>query len=67
MPVLSGLRLIPGGAAPVGPVSSDPLVFQRECVDAFVVSWRARGFSQVTIDNDVGLLERALSELGCPA
>ncbi len=67
MPVVSGLRLIAGGAVPVGPVVSDPLVFQRECVDAFVASWRARGFSPVTIDNDVGLLERALSALGRPA
>jgi integrase/recombinase XerD len=67
VPVVSGLRLIPGGAAPVEPAASDPLVFQRECVDAFVASWRARGFSQVTIDNDIGLLERTLSALGRPA
>jgi len=67
MPVANGLRLIPGGAVPVEPVASDPLVFQRECVDAFVASWRARGFSQVTIDNDVGLLERTLAALGRPA
>jgi integrase/recombinase XerD len=36
-------------------------------VDAFVASWRARGFSQVTIDNDTGLLERTLAALGRPA
>jgi len=46
-------------------------VFQQECVDGFVASWRARGFSQVTIDNDIGLLERARAapdrgdEVGC--
>lgn len=62
-----GLRLIPGGAIPVQPVTSDPFVFQRECVDAFVASWRARGFSLVTIDNDIGLLERVLAALGRPA
>ena len=62
-----GLRLIPGGAGPVEPVTLDPFVFQRECVEAFVASWRARGFSPVTIDNDVGLLERALAALGRPA
>ena len=67
MPMVSGLRLIPGGAASVELVASDPLVFQRECVDAFVASWRARGFSEVTIDNDTGLLERTLSALGRPA
>jgi integrase/recombinase XerD len=67
VPVASGLRLIPGGATPVESAVSDPLVFQQECVDAFVASWRARGFSQVTIDNDIGLLERTLSALGRPA
>nr|WP_244880738.1 hypothetical protein [Mycolicibacterium gilvum] len=36
-------------------------------MDAFVASWRARGFSPVTIDNDIGLLERALAALGRPA
>src|SRR5919197_4376971 len=36
-------------------------------VDAFVASWRARGFSQVTIENDIGLLERTLKALGRPA
>ena len=58
------LRVIPGGAVPVEPASSDPFVFQRECVEAFVASWRARGFSQVTIDNDAGLLERTSAALG---
>lgn len=67
MQVAEGLRLIPGGAGPVEPVTLDPFVFQRECVEAFVASWRARGFSPVTIDNDVGLLERALAALGRPA
>ncbi len=65
---VEGLRLIPGGAAPVEAVAADPVVFQRECVDAFVASWHARGFSPVTIDNDIGLLERTLTALGgCPA
>ncbi|MGO9100955.1 MAG: tyrosine-type recombinase/integrase [Mycobacterium sp.] len=65
--MVEGLRLIPGGAVPIGPVESDPYVFQQECVDAFVASWRARGFSPVTIDNDIGLLERTLAALGRPA
>lgn len=67
MPVVENLRLIPGGAVAVEPAVADPVVFQRECVDAFVASWRARGFSPVTIDNDIGLLERALAALGRPA
>lgn len=62
-----GLRLIPGGAVAVASASSDPLAFQQDCVDAFVASWRARGFSPVTIENDVGLLERTLAALGRPA
>ncbi|MFE6925325.1 tyrosine-type recombinase/integrase [Nocardia sp. NPDC057663] len=62
-----GLRLIPGNVVPVESVESDPVVFQRNCVDAFVASWRARGFSPVTIDNDIGLLERTLTALGRPA
>nr|WP_235916739.1 tyrosine-type recombinase/integrase [Spelaeibacter cavernicola] len=65
--MVGGLRLIPGGAVAGEPVSSDPLVFQQDCVDAFVASWRARGFSPVTIDNDIGLLERTLAALGCAA
>jgi integrase/recombinase XerD len=36
-------------------------------VEAFVASWRARGFSTVTIDNDIGVLERTLAALGRPA
>jgi site-specific recombinase XerD len=64
---VEGLRLIPGGAAPVGSIPADPVVFQRECVDAFVASWWARGISSVTIDNDIGLLERALTALRRPA
>ena len=36
-------------------------------MDAFVASWRARGFSPVTIENDTGLLERVLAALGRPA
>lgn len=61
------LRVIAGGAVPVEPVSRDPWAFQASCVEAFVASWRARGFSPVTIDNDIGLLERTLAALGRPA
>lgn len=46
---------------------TDPWQFQAACVDACVASWRARGFSPVTIDNDIGLLERTLAALGRPA
>ncbi|MGH3684673.1 MAG: tyrosine-type recombinase/integrase [Pseudonocardiaceae bacterium] len=62
----SGLRVIKGGVL-VEPVALDPWEFQALCVDAFVASWRARGFSPVTIDNDTGLLEWTLTALGRPA
>jgi site-specific recombinase XerD len=41
--------------------------YQADCVEAFVLSWQARGFSPTTIENDVGLLERTLTALGRPA
>ncbi|KJY28493.1 recombinase, partial [Streptomyces sp. NRRL S-444] len=58
------LQVIAGGAVPQGPLTTDPWQFQIACVDAFVASWRARGFSPVTIDNDIGQLERTLKALG---
>ncbi|WP_031160263.1 hypothetical protein [Streptosporangium roseum] len=58
------LRVVEGGAVPVGPLTTDPREYQAECVAAFVASWRARGFSPVTIDNDTGLSERAVKALG---
>ncbi|GGV72375.1 hypothetical protein GCM10010277_85170 [Streptomyces longisporoflavus] len=61
------LQVIAGGAVPQEPLTRDPWQFQTMCVDAFVASWWARGFSPVTIDNDIGLLERTLAALGRPA
>jgi integrase/recombinase XerD len=63
----SRLRVLEGGAVPREPLTRDPWQFQAACVEAFVASWRARGFSPVTIDNDVGVLERTLAALGRPA
>lgn len=63
----SQLRVIEGGAVLLEPVTADPREFQAECVEAFVASWRARGFSLVTVENDIGLLERTLTALGRPA
>ncbi|UED84720.1 hypothetical protein [Streptomyces profundus] len=60
------MQVIASGAVE-GPLSSDPWQFQAICVDAFVASWQARGFSPVTVDNDIGLLERTLTALGWPA
>lgn len=64
--MVAGLRVITGGVAAV-PVQAEPWEFQALCAEAFVASWRARGFSPVTIDNDIGLLERTLNALGRPA
>lgn len=61
------LRLLDGGAVADTETPRDPDRFQEACVEAFVASWRARGFSPVTIDNDTGLLERTLVALGRPA
>jgi integrase len=65
--VESRLRVIEGRTVPEAPVAWDPWEFQALCVEAFVASWRARGFSPVTVDNDIGLLERTLKALGRPA
>ncbi|MFC7646225.1 hypothetical protein ACFQX6_48935 [Streptosporangium lutulentum] len=62
--VRSRLQIVQGGGVPQEPVTTDPWQFQAECVEAFVASWTARGFSPVTIDNDTGLLERTLTALG---
>jgi len=67
VPVGPTLRVLDGGTVPAAEVIADPWEFQAACVEAFVASWRARGFSPVTIDNDIGLLERALKALGRPA
>jgi site-specific recombinase XerD len=53
-----------GGAAPS---ALDAASFQAACVDAFVSSRSARGFSAITIENGTGVLERFLEVLGVPA
>jgi len=66
----SRLRLVEGaGGAACGTASArpDPVAFQRECVDAFVGSQVAQGFSRVTIENGTGVLERFLALAGKPA
>lgn len=63
----SHLRVISGRTVRLDGVPGDPWEFQALCVDAFVASWHARGFSPVTVENDTGLLERVLHALGRPA
>lgn len=61
------LRVLEGRTVQPMVLSRDPEVFQAACVEAFIASWQARGFSPVTIENDTGLLERMLVALGRPA
>ncbi len=60
------LRVVQGAAQPA-PSPLDADAFQAACVDAFVSSWSARGFSPVFIENASGVLERFLSMLAVPA
>lgn len=63
-----GLQVVPGRLdAQVDARPVDPDAFQAECVAAYVASWTARGFSPVTIENESGVLARALVLLGRPA
>jgi integrase/recombinase XerD len=61
------LQVVGGAAIEVPAVPVDPMVYQAGCVEAFVASWSARGFSPVTIENDIGVLDRMLRSLGRPA
>ena len=60
------LRVI-SGAAPAAASVLDASAFQAGCVDGFVASWSARGFSPVTIENAAGVLDRFLELLAIPA
>ena len=63
----SVLRVIDGRSVVADQAPADPVRFQNDCLDAYLASWTARGFSPVTIENDTGLLERTLTLLGRPA
>jgi integrase/recombinase XerD len=54
---------------PTGPArcAPDPGAFQQACIDAFGGSQVAQGFSQITIDNGTGVLERFLALADRPA
>ena len=64
----SGLRVVTGGsAAEAIEAPPDPAVFQEECLTAFEASQVARGFSERTIVNGAGTLQRFLDACGRPA
>ncbi len=67
MPVAEARLRLVDGDRDVGGLPSDPLVFQAECVEAFVASWTVRGFAASTVGTDAGVLERMLAALGRPA
>ena len=67
---MTQLRVLPGGsAAPPSALATaaDPMTFHAACVEAYVASQVARGFSQTTMDNGAGVLERFLTACGRPA
>lgn len=61
------LRVVNGESVAAAAEPTDPWLFQARCVEAYVLSWVARGFSPVTVENDTGVLERMLAALGRPA
>jgi integrase/recombinase XerD len=62
------LHSVQGTAALPLPVEFvDPVAYQSGCVDGFVASQVARGFSSTTIDNGTGVLERFLVLAAKPA
>jgi integrase/recombinase XerD len=62
------LRVVAGGAAAEAVYTSpDPAGFQEECLRAFEASQVARGFSELTIVNGGGTLQRFLDACGRPA
>ena len=67
----NGLRVVPGGAAGTAAEAimpaPDPAAFQEECLRAFEASQVARGFSEHTIGNGAGTLQRFLAACGRPA
>jgi integrase len=63
-----GLRVVAGGAVVEAVnASRDPMAFQEECLRAFEASQVARGFSELTIVNGGGTLQRFLDACGSPA
>ena len=62
-----GLHLVPVDRPALSGAPPDPEVFQAGCIEAYQASQVARGFSQLTIDNGTGTLERFLASCGHPA
>ncbi len=63
----AGLRVVHGSGQVAISESLDPDRFQTDCVDGYVASWVARGFSQATVDSATARLERVLAAVAKPA
>jgi Transposase DDE domain group 1 len=71
---VGGTNRAPGRAGGAGSTAAeairpapDPVAFQEECLRAFEASQIARGFSEQTIGNGAGTLQRFLAACGRPA
>lgn len=64
---IHGLRVVQGAAPDTEATPPDPDAYQAACVEAYVASQVARGFSPITIGNGTGTLERFLAMCGRPA
>jgi site-specific recombinase XerD len=62
-----GLHLVPADRPARSGAPPDPQSYQAGCIEAYQASQVARGFSQLTIDNGTGTLERFLAACGHPA
>lgn len=62
-----GLRLVTSAEQVLVGTPTDPDAYQAGCIEAYQASQVARGFSQLTIDNGTGTLERFLATCGRPA
>ena len=62
----AGLRVVGGKPLPAAsPLDAES--YELACVESFVATWSARGFSSVFIENATGVLERFLALLAVPA
>jgi hypothetical protein len=64
---IRGLRVVHGGVPAAVAAAPDPERFEAGCVEAYIASWVARGFSPVTVDSAASRLERVLATVGKPA
>ncbi|MCX5042476.1 hypothetical protein OG921_04725 [Aldersonia sp. NBC_00410] len=54
--MIRALRVVQGRTVETDAAPTDPVLFQLDCVEAFVTSRVVRGFSAVTIENETGVL-----------